>query len=313
MEQFYILNGLEAKIEMESVLKAIDCIPDSPVYEEYVEEYQDIYQECMSLVKPVGILGFGQLTERTATEEYGAGTRVIYAITTVGNKLSQCSTQAFQEGDYVRGMLCDAMADNALFSLERGMIERLREVCAEHNVGVLKRLEAPHDIPMEIQREAWEQLQLKERLGIDISCGYMFHPVKTSCQIFVLTDDTKVFQAQHDCRKCSNVNCKFRNIPVVEVIVQKGDKIKSIFLEEGQSLMDGLLKEGYYISAVCGGRGRCGKCKVKVLEGAAPVTSEDEKMFSEKELAEGWRLSCMLYPNRNDKDALGEASTSVKT
>ena len=38
----------------------------------------------------------------------------------------------------------------------------------------------------------------------------------------------------------------------------------------------------------CGGHGRCGKCKVRVLAGTAAVTDEDGKVFSEQELAEGW-------------------------
>ena len=60
--------------------------------------------------------------------------------------------------------------------------------------------------------------------------------------------------------------------------------------------MDGLLREGYYISAVCGGKGRCGKCKVQIIEGDTYITNEDKKFFTEEELNAGWRLSCLVYP-----------------
>lgn len=299
MEQFYVLDQLQVNMELDPVMHALDCAKDSPVYEEFQEEYESIYQEMLALAEPVGILGIGILSQATKTEEYPAGTKVIYAVLSIGDGIKQCSTKAFQEGDYVRGMLCDAMADSALFSLENSMLEKLREICAEHGVGVLKRLEAPHDISMEIQKEAWEYLNLKERFGIDISCGYMFDPVKTSCQIFVLTEKTDVFKAQHDCRKCSNVKCKMRNIPDIEVTVRKGSEIKTVMVRQKESLMEALLREGYYISAVCGGTGRCGKCRIRVLEGKAAITTEDEKFFSQEELAEGWRLSCMLYPTED--------------
>ncbi len=323
MECFYILDGLEAQIQMSHVLHAIDCAPDSPVYEEMVEECQDLCPEMLPLAEPVGILGFGELTGRAASEEYPAGTKVIYAVLSVGDKIKQCSTAAFGEGDYVRGVLCDAMADCALFSLEERMQEKLREICAEHGFGILKRLEAPHDISMEVQKDAWDYLELKERFGIDISCGYMFDPVKTSCQIFVLTEDANIFRAQHDCSKCPNLNCKLRNIPAqsdipmqsagivqgkmfkqsanhrVQITVYKDDQVTAFQLEKEVTLMDGLLREGYYISAVCGGKGRCGKCKVRVVEGAAGISAEDEKFFSREELEAGWRLSCMLYPEED--------------
>ena len=206
MEQVYLIDGLKAQLNMDLVLHAIDCMPDNPVYEEYTDEYADIHEELLKMAEPVGILGFGELTDKTATDEYEAGTKIIFAVTSVGDKIKQYSTKAFAEGDYVRGMLADAIADSALFSLEGRMLEKLKAVCGEHGVGILKRLEAPHDIPMEVQREAWESLKLKETLGIDISCGYMFDPVKTSCQVFVISEDTDTFKAQHDCRKCSNTD-----------------------------------------------------------------------------------------------------------
>lgn len=296
MKNFYELDGLVPKIELKSTLKAMDCYENSPVYEEVVEEYQEIYEEMLSLAEPAGILGFGTLSAQSATEEFQEGTPVIYAVITIGDGIKQCSTRAFQEGDYVKGMLCDAMADDALFSLENRMMETLKEVCSEHKVGILKRLEAPHDIPMTVQRDAWECLELKKRLGIDISSGFMFDPVKTSCQVFILTEDAGTFKAQHDCRKCPNVNCKLRNIPKTEVTVQKGEEARKIYLEEGESLLTGLIREGYYVSAPCGGKGRCGKCRIRVVKGDVWITQEDKKAFTREELEAGWRLACRAYP-----------------
>lgn len=74
--------------------------------------------------------------------------------------------------------------------------------------------------------------------------------------------------------------------------------------------MNALLREGYYMSAPCGGKGRCGKCGIQVLAGEAPVCPEDEKQFTEKELADGWRLSCRLYPSEDLKIAFGQNDES---
>lgn len=62
------------------------------------------------------------------------------------------------------------------------------------------------------------------------------------------------------------------------------------------SLLEQLLSSGYSIGAACGGKGHCGKCKVRVVSGELPVTEEDRKVFSDEELSEGWRLSCMACP-----------------
>ncbi|MGD0520812.1 MAG: ASKHA domain-containing protein [Terracidiphilus sp.] len=42
----------------------------------------------------------------------------------------------------------------------------------------------------------------------------------------------------------------------------------------------------------CGGTGLCGGCRVRVLAGSLQVTDQDRSLFSETELAGGWRLAC---------------------
>jgi uncharacterized 2Fe-2S/4Fe-4S cluster protein (DUF4445 family) len=49
---------------------------------------------------------------------------------------------------------------------------------------------------------------------------------------------------------------------------------------------------GLPIDSTCGAKGSCGKCKVRLVQGHNGVTAADRKVFSEEELAEGWRLSC---------------------
>ena len=49
---------------------------------------------------------------------------------------------------------------------------------------------------------------------------------------------------------------------------------------------------GLPIDSTCGGRGTCGKCKVRILEGANGITAADRAVFDEEQLVAGWRLSC---------------------
>lgn len=255
MKKFYELQQLKPDLNKEAVLKFMDCYEDSPVYQEVSEEYEEIREKLLEMAKSQGILGFGVLPEHLASEQWKAGTPVVYAVTTIGRTVSEYSTDAFRTGDYVKGMLCDAMADEMLFSLETSMHRQLKEACQEHQMGIVKRLEAPQDIPMESQQEAWEYLELEKRFGIGISSGFMFDPLKTSCQMFVLTEDAQVFKAQHDCRSCPNMHCRMRKIPKTEILVKKDGKTVRISMEKGESLMDALLRENIYLNAPCGGRG----------------------------------------------------------
>ena len=49
----------------------------------------------------------------------------------------------------------------------------------------------------------------------------------------------------------------------------------------------------------CGERGTCGRCRIQVLKGDVPITKSDQKIFTKKELEEGYRLACKAYPKDN--------------
>lgn len=61
---------------------------------------------------------------------------------------------------------------------------------------------------------------------------------------------------------------------------------------EGTTIFNAANWAGLAIDSTCGGRGTCGKCKVRVVEGNAPVREADRKFLTPSELDEGWRLSC---------------------
>lgn len=74
------------------------------------------------------------------------------------------------------------------------------------------------------------------------------------------------------------------------------NKIDRIPISMNKSVLELLIEHSYVLPSICGGRGTCGKCKIRVLEGVLEATLADKKYFSEKELEEGYRLSCVAYP-----------------
>jgi len=63
--------------------------------------------------------------------------------------------------------------------------------------------------------------------------------------------------------------------------------------EPGTNLFQLLTEYGYAPASPCGGRGVCGKCKVRCGGELSPVTDEERKFFDEDMLSAGWRLSCV--------------------
>ncbi len=74
----------------------------------------------------------------------------------------------------------------------------------------------------------------------------------------------------------------------------------------GSSLLEAARLVGIEIRSDCGGKGLCGKCRVKVhpVEAEGEPQKQEEEFFSREELLEGWRLACLCR-------ALGDLSVEI--
>lgn len=74
-------------------------------------------------------------------------------------------------------------------------------------------------------------------------------------------------------------------------------KNKTITTETGDKLLRILIDNGEFVEGPCGGRGSCGRCKIKHISGYLPLITEDERRFlSEEEINNKTRLACLISP-----------------
>jgi len=74
---------------------------------------------------------------------------------------------------------------------------------------------------------------------------------------------------------------------------------RDIIVQGGKSVLSTLVAEKIFIPSACGGRGTCGLCKLKVLEGAGPLLPTEEPFLDKEEIESNVRLSCQVKV-RND-------------
>ncbi|WP_027363906.1 ASKHA domain-containing protein [Desulfotruncus alcoholivorax] len=82
-----------------------------------------------------------------------------------------------------------------------------------------------------------------------------------------------------------------------KVIFQPGGL--EVKVQPGNTIMEALESAGISADFPCGGRGKCGKCRVKILAGAEEPTAIERDILEAQELAEGIRLACSTRINRD--------------
>jgi len=69
---------------------------------------------------------------------------------------------------------------------------------------------------------------------------------------------------------------------------------RDVTVQGGRDLLSMLTVEKIFIPSACGGRGSCGLCKLKVLEGGGPLLPTEEPYLDKEERESNVRLGCQV-------------------
>lgn len=78
----------------------------------------------------------------------------------------------------------------------------------------------------------------------------------------------------------------------INFVTAAGESV-AVTVERGTNLLEAAARAGVAVEGNCGGKGTCGKCKVRLLqESPAEPAETEKKLLSPEELAGGWVLAC---------------------
>jgi Na+-transporting NADH:ubiquinone oxidoreductase subunit F len=78
------------------------------------------------------------------------------------------------------------------------------------------------------------------------------------------------------------------------ISVKKDEETREFQVKGGGTLLSALVDNKVEVSSSCGGRGTCGYCKCRVVEGGGELLPTEAIYMSRQERAENMRLSCQV-------------------
>lgn len=102
----------------------------------------------------------------------------------------------------------------------------------------------------------------------------------------------------------------FANYGECSIDVNNGEKTFKV--EGGASLLTSLASQKLFLPSGCGGRGSCGTCKCRVLEGAGPLLPTEVPYLTDQEKKNDVRLSCQVKVRSDIKIEVPEELLSIK-
>ena len=106
------------------------------------------------------------------------------------------------------------------------------------------------------------------------------------------------------------VKAKLTPSGTVKIDINDGKKVVDV--PQGGSLLATLADQKIFLPSACGGKGSCGQCKCRVLEGGGSILPTETVHFSRKQINDHWRLGCQVKVKDNLKIEIPDSALSVK-
>lgn len=87
---------------------------------------------------------------------------------------------------------------------------------------------------------------------------------------------------------------------------------KKLEVPTGNSLISTLSEQKIFLPSACGGKGSCGQCKCRVLEGGGSILPTEVGFFTRKQIQDHWRLGCQVKVKEDMKIAVPPSILSIK-
>lgn len=289
-QKITLLTDLALRIDKRAVLDSINCRESGSAYGVMSTVFDQLVQKAKTMIAPQAAYVFDRRQPGLAVGELSSYEYTVPCLVSVGSVISEQITELFQTGQYAEGLIIDAIANYALFDCSNQLRERL--VCEAEAAGLgLSRRFSPGEgqMSLDCQRDILERFSAAGAMGISITNGNMLNPMKSMTYIYGADAGLPRDGIDHDCSLCSRQNCQLRapgKDQYVNLTVKDGRRTITIQAKTAQTIMSALAENGIQLHSLCGGSGRCGKCKIRVLEGL--VTSD--------RIGEGQYLSCRARP-----------------
>lgn len=87
---------------------------------------------------------------------------------------------------------------------------------------------------------------------------------------------------------------------------------KKLQVPMGNTLISTLAEQKVFLPSACGGKGSCGQCKCRVLEGGGSILPTEVGFFTRRQIQDHWRLGCQVKVKEDMRIAVPPSILNIK-
>ncbi|NLY55363.1 MAG: hypothetical protein GX058_02510 [Firmicutes bacterium] len=219
-------TDLEVRIELSEALRYLGFrARRSPLTPEVLAVCRQMCELAEQLVRPAGIgfeypvvcseqqISIGEhlhISGARTRRRLGRISRAYLFAVTIGSAVEDQANYLFEQGEYTKGAVLDAIGSVAVESLAEQVNQALRRRAGQLGLSAGERISPGYgDWPLEAQHDLFPLTQ-GERIGISLNKSGLLVPRK-SITALIGIDADGCGQVENKCCCCASVNCPYRD------------------------------------------------------------------------------------------------------
>lgn len=284
---------LEKVINKKEILTQLQCYENNENYNTYSQTFDEVLKETLDHSEVIGYYSIHKPNEYIME----SCEKSIYCIVTLGHWVDTQVNFYFESYEYLKGMMLNTLADYILFEASNQLYRIISELYKNQNLYLTTRYEpGTTKIPLQFQETILNVINETHQTDLTLTSGFMLEPAKSLAYFYGVSNKNCSHGVDHDCSTCDMVSCPQRKL---NLVVIENDHNKIIKVKQGENLLKALRDNNFFIEAPCGGKGLCGKCKVKLIDGKIDYEQSELNFLTKSEIDNGIILACLHQINQN--------------
>lgn len=297
---------LKKVINKNEVLTQLQCYENSENYNTYSETFDEVLKEILDNIEVIGYYCDHKPNEyiKQSCE------KSVYCMVTLGNWVDTQVNFYFESYEYLKGMMLNSLADYILFEASNQLYTIISESYKTNNLYLTTRYETgTTKIPLQFQETILNVINETHQTDLELTSGFMIKPSKSLAYFYGVSNKNCSHGIDHDCSTCDMITCPQRKL---NLVIIENDHNKIVKVKQGENLLKALRDNDFLVEAPCGGKGLCGKCKVKLIDGKIDYEQSELNFLTKSEIDNGIILACFHQINQNMVIEISQGKKSSK-
>lgn len=97
-----------------------------------------------------------------------------------------------------------------------------------------------------------------------------------------------------------------------KLTIKQGEQVVNLEVPNGKNLLEVLNEHSFYVNSPCGGKGICGKCRVKIKEDHYKPSGKELMLLGSDNIQKGFRLACYYDIDKDIEVEIEEFANEAK-